>query len=232
MAPFHGWFLALIKFTRTKILFYLSTLQKLIPLIVCRKLNLRMSKFIIFIVLGGFIVFIVGVSTLKLKKILALSSINNLNWIIIRNFINIKLILFFVIIYVFLLGGVISRIIENKKIIFLQMANINFLAKIYLIFSLMSLGGLPPLLGFFRKLLVLKTSILRIVIIIFFIFSSLIILFYYIRFRFLLTSLLPNILNTINFSKPGKFIISNDYNIKIYFRLFRLLQISIIFNII
>ena len=128
---------------------------------------------------------------IRLNKILALSSIGNLIWLLISSQSSIKLILVFIFIYVILLLGVlyISDTISSTS--FPQIGGINNLSGVIFIFIFISLGRLPPLLGFLGKLIILKRIILIIGLPLFLltVFTSLIILytyisrfFYYIRF--------------------------------------------------
>jgi len=66
-------------------------------------------------------------------------------------------------------------------------------AKLVFIFLLLSLGGLPPFLGFFNKLLMIKTLLTEggIVALLIIVFSSLLLLFYYISWWFFLASVRP-----------------------------------------
>ena len=100
--------------------------------------------------------------TLRLNKILALSSINNLAWILISIIMSTKLFFLFILIYTYLLIGF-SIFYKSYRInIFIQINRINILDKIILIMLFMSLGGLPPLLGFLRKYLIIKFIIYNI----------------------------------------------------------------------
>ena len=77
-SPLHGWFLSLIKNSRARIIFYLSTSQKFIPLIIMSNLNMRNRVLRTIILFTMLTVFARGVRTILLNKILRLSSINNL----------------------------------------------------------------------------------------------------------------------------------------------------------
>merc|ERR1712027_229155 len=65
--------------------------------------------------------------------------------------------------------------------IFLQINRINFFDKVILTVIFISLGGIPPILGFLIKFIILKIIFLHenLFIIILIIFSSLILLYYY-----------------------------------------------------
>merc|ERR1711994_32488 len=73
-----------------------------------------------------------------------------------RNFISLKLIILFFIIYIYILSGVIFIYGQIKLGRFFYINSINFFDKFFLILVFMSLGGIPPLLGFLRKFVVLK----------------------------------------------------------------------------
>merc|ERR1712183_657851 len=99
-----------------------------------------------------------------------------------------KLILSFILIYSILLMGIIFSINIRRNSSFYQIERLDNFSKV--IFMFISLGSLPPLLGFLAKLLVLKTIILtvRLPAIILLVFTSLIILYTYIsRFFFYLS---------------------------------------------
>ena len=94
--------------------------------------------------------------TINLNKILALSPINNIAWIMIRVIISIKLFFLFLMLYMFILRGFIVLYKTYSINIFIQINSMNFLDKLILIMLFISLGGLPPLLGFLRKFLIVK----------------------------------------------------------------------------
>merc|ERR1712043_138688 len=70
--------------------------------------------------------------------------------------LSIKLILIFIIIYIYLLLGIYIFYNIYYYNIFIQINRINFFDKIIIILLFISLGGMPPILGFLRKLLILK----------------------------------------------------------------------------
>merc|ERR1712044_136561 len=72
---------------------------------------------------------------------------------------SLKLIIIFFIIYIYMLSGVIFIYGQIKLGRFFYINSINFFDKFFLILVFMSLGGIPPLLGFLRKFIVLKILI-------------------------------------------------------------------------
>merc|ERR1719481_947478 len=95
---------------------------------------------------------------------------------------SIKLILVFIFIYVILLLGVLYISDTISRTSFPQIGGINNLSGVIFIFIFISLGRLPPLLGFLGKLIILKRIILIIGLPLFLltVFTSLIILYTYI----------------------------------------------------
>ena len=77
-APFHGWFLSLSKSVRLFVLLLISTVQKIIPILIVRNLNLFNTIIIFVCSITFFVIFYNSIILLNLIKILALSGINNL----------------------------------------------------------------------------------------------------------------------------------------------------------
>merc|ERR1711875_35958 len=109
-----------------------------------------------------------------------------------RIYISIKLIMFFFLIYLILLLGIYFIYNLYNLNIFYQVIRINLIDKFFIVILFISLGGIPPLLGFLRKFLILKILVLeeKIFFILIIIFSSLVILYYYLsRVYFYLTNI-------------------------------------------
>merc|ERR1712133_80403 len=112
VAPFHIWFISILKTRSLFILIILSSIQKIIPLIILRNLSLKFDL-IYFIIFLNIIMFMLIISRIiNLNKILAVSSI--------------KLIFIFIIIYLFLLTGVYLLYNLYNLNIFLQINRINY----------------------------------------------------------------------------------------------------------
>merc|ERR1711994_691469 len=123
-----------------------------------------------------------------------------------RNFISLKLIILFFIIYIYILSGVIFIYGQIKLGRFFYVNSINFFDKFFLILVFISLGGIPPLLGFLSKFIVLKILISFLNFFFLIIFSSLILLYFYLSRLYFFLSNLPTIkirfkINFINFKK-------------------------------
>jgi NADH-ubiquinone oxidoreductase chain 2 len=77
-APFHGWFLSLSKSLSLFVLLLISTVQKIIPVLIVSRLNIFNIIIIFVCIVTFFVIFYNRIILLNLIKILALSGINNL----------------------------------------------------------------------------------------------------------------------------------------------------------
>jgi len=202
-APFHGWFISILKRCSIWVLFLLSTVQKILPLLIIVNI-IVLPRLLIFITFFTILVIFFRVpGRVTLNKVLALSSIANLIWLLFRVQISTKLILIFILIYSVLLIGIIFSTDIRSNSSFYQIERLDNFSKIMFIFIFISLGSLPPLLGFLSKLLVLKRLILIIglSVIVTLVFISLIILYTYISRFFFYLSMIPSIKSRLKINK-------------------------------
>lgn len=183
-APFHFWFPNIIEGLSWLNCLILITWQKISPIIL---LSYYFNKnfLIIIIILNAIIGAIGGLNQTSLRKLIAFSSINNLGWILSTILIRENLWIFYLFIYSFLVI-IICFLFNILNIFFINqlfILNINPLIKISLFINFLSLGGLPPFIGFFPKWIVINFLIENKIFIVTFIFIiiRLIILFFYIR---------------------------------------------------
>nr|YP_009045286.1 NADH dehydrogenase subunit 2 [Neptis soma]AHA03637.1 NADH dehydrogenase subunit 2 [Neptis soma] len=212
--PFHFWFPNIMEGLSWINCFILMTWQKITPMILLSYyLNFNyLYMIMIFNVLVGSIS---SFNQTSLRKLMAFSSINNLGWMISSMIISENLwFIYFVFYSIFsfimcFLFYIINTFYINQLFFF----NMNFLIKISIMINFLSLGGLPPFLGFFPKWLVINYLMNNNFIIISFIFimSSLILLFVYIR-------IIYSSLMFFSFKlKWFKIFMKNNYLILIYF---------------
>ena len=193
MRPFHSWFISILKTSSLNTLFILSTIQKIIPLIII--FNIKVNNILIFTIILLTLIFILRLlpSTININKVLALSSINNVIWLIIRTLLSLKIILLFIVIYMYIILGVVRIYNFYRLNVFYQINSIVFLDKFIILIVFISLGGMPPMLGFLRKIIILKMIInnsLRIILIFVIVISSLTLLYFYLsRIYFYLTNI-------------------------------------------
>nr|YP_009236808.1 NADH dehydrogenase subunit 2 [Telchinia serena]AMJ17277.1 NADH dehydrogenase subunit 2 [Telchinia serena] len=183
-APFHFWFPNIMEGLSWFNNFILMTWQKISPMIL---LSYYMNfNYLIFIMIFNVLIGAIGsFNQSSLRKLMAFSSINNLGWMISALLISENLWLTYFLFYsMFLFISCFIFYISNMFFINqLFNFNFNYFIKFTIMMNFLSLGGLPPFLGFFPKWLIINYLILNKFFIITFIFimSSLIMLFIYIR---------------------------------------------------
>lgn len=160
-APFHFWFPRVIEGLSWNNSLILITWQKIAPMILL-SYCLNTNFFIIVIILSIFIGSLGGLNQTSLRKLIAFSSINHLGWIVagIINRENLWIIYF--IFYSFLSIAIIFMF-NNFKLFNINqifgLFNRNSIVKFLIFLSLLSLGGLPPFIGFLPKWLIIESLI-------------------------------------------------------------------------
>nr|APX40395.1 NADH dehydrogenase subunit 2 [Batophila aerata] len=206
-APFHSWFPEVTEGLNWNNNLLLLTWQKIAPSILI-SYNSNLTMFMSIIIMSCVIIgSIMGLNQTSLRKILAYSSINHLGWMLasLLNYQMIWLIYFFI-----------YLIITSNIIIMFKIFNIFFITQLFLIlnlnkmnkfmfsFNFLSLGGLPPFIGFIPKWFTINFLIqnnffyLNFIMILF----SLITLFFYLRLIF----------SSITIKTWENFILINNYN--------------------
>jgi len=159
VAPFHFWLPNVIENINWFNRFILITWQKLTPIIIISYLNLH-NFLLMFILLSTFVGAIGGLNQISIRKLIAFSSINHIGWIIAALIFNESIWLYYFLLYSFLNCSIIF-IFKIFQIFYLNqiysLFNNYYLLKFSLISSLLSLGGLPPFLGFLPKLLIIQS---------------------------------------------------------------------------
>lgn len=227
-APFHFWFPRVIEGLNWNSALILITWQKLAPLIIlsfCISFSLIISSIILSILFGR----LGGLNQTSLRKLIAFSSINHLGWMIRGILYNEIMWLTYLCFYVILSLNIVF-LFNNFKLLNInqtfRMFNNNALIKIFLFIVLLSLGGLPPFLGFFPKWIIIETltiiKIIRILLVI--IFFTLITLFFYLRISY--SAFLINNLK-INWSFINNFQFKN-FKLTIIINFFSLFGLSVI----
>nr|YP_009499367.1 NADH dehydrogenase subunit 2 [Andraca olivacea]AWT58359.1 NADH dehydrogenase subunit 2 [Andraca olivacea] len=219
--PFHFWFPNVIEGLSWFNNFILMTWQKITPMIL---LSYYFNKNFLFftIILNISIGAIGGLSQTSLRKLMAFSSINNLGWMIFAIMISENLWLFYFFMYSFLISIMCFLFYISNTFFINQLFinNINFSIKMNLLINFLSLGGLPPFIGFTPKWIIInflmnnKLYLLTLI----FILMSLIIIFFYIRIIYSCFM--------FNYLKMKWFKISLKNNFMIYVNFFSFISIS------
>nr|YP_009743875.1 NADH dehydrogenase subunit 2 [Clanis bilineata]QIE12636.1 NADH dehydrogenase subunit 2 [Clanis bilineata] len=183
-APFHFWFPNISEGLSWFNNFILMTWQKITPMILL-SYYLNMKFLYIIIMINVMIGAIGGLNQTSLRKIMAFSSINNLGWMIFSIMISENLWMFYFFMYSFLISimfflfYVLNMFFINQLFI----NNMKFMIKMNLLINFLSLGGLPPFIGFLPKWIIINFLMINKFYLLTFIMvmSSLITIFFYIR---------------------------------------------------
>nr|YP_010626090.1 NADH dehydrogenase subunit 2 [Fibla pasiphae]WBK02901.1 NADH dehydrogenase subunit 2 [Fibla pasiphae] len=184
-APFHFWFPAVMENLSWNINMILLTWQKIGPMILISYLSNEI--YFQFVALFSTLVgSLGGLNQTNLRKIMAFSSINHIGWMISSLLMNNTLWKIYFMIYSFLTILIIFSFL-NYNIYFINqiylMMNFNPINKFLLYMNFLSLGGLPPFIGFLPKWMIINNLILNNYFILMLIMSllTLINLYYYLR---------------------------------------------------
>nr|QGW14872.1 NADH dehydrogenase subunit 2 [Plodia interpunctella] len=185
--PFHFWFPNIMEGMSWFNNFILMTWQKITPMIL---LSYYFNKnfIIIIIMLNSIIGAIGGLNQTSLRKLMTFSSINNLSWMLMSIMISENLWIFYLFIYTFIISmmcfffHMLNLFYINQLFFF----NMNYILKIFFFMNFLSLGGLPPFIGFFPKWIVINFLLMNNYFFLTFILimMSLILLFFYIRITY------------------------------------------------
>nr|QBF01223.1 NADH dehydrogenase subunit 2 [Stegana sp. 1038 JL-2019] len=184
-APFHFWFPNIMESLSWMNCLLLMTWQKIAPMMLISYINIKMLLFTS-IILSVLIGSLGGLNQSSLRKLMAFSSINHLGWMLIALNSNEIIWLIYFLIYSFLCLNL-TFMFNNFKIFhFNQMFSLFFNTKILkftLFMNFLSLGGLPPFLGFLPKWLIIQQLSLdnQYFMIMILLMSTLITLFFYLR---------------------------------------------------
>nr|ASY98041.1 NADH dehydrogenase subunit 2 [Idolomorpha lateralis] len=188
-APFHWWLPSVVEGLSWMNCFIILSIQKIAPLMLIFYM-LSNSIFIqMVITLTAFTGAIGGINQTSLRKILSFSSINHIGWMLTAMIISSNLwFLYFIIYSVNITVIMIITTITNLSFISqtFNLLNQKKMIKFTLFISMLSLGGLPPFLGFFPKWIVIQYMAQNLMLMtsMILIMSSLLTLYYYMRIMY------------------------------------------------
>nr|QTC08123.1 NADH dehydrogenase subunit 2 [Parachauliodes buchi] len=186
-APFHFWFPSVMESLNWLNCLILMSWQKLAPLmLISYCLN---SMYIYFITMISLTVGAIGgFNQLNLRSLMAYSSISHLGWMLISMIYSETLWIMYYLFYVILSSIIVLFFYQYSLFHMNQIYSMNFnpYLKFLMLTNMLSLGGLPPFLGFLPKLLVINLlAKFKLFFLIFFmVMLTLITLFYYIRITY------------------------------------------------
>nr|QBF01180.1 NADH dehydrogenase subunit 2 [Stegana hamata] len=231
-APFHFWFPNIMEGLSWMNCLLLMTWQKIAPMMLISHVNIKMLLFtsiILSVIVGS----LGGLNQSSLRKLMAFSSINHLGWMLMALNSNESIWLIYFLMYSFL-SFTLTFMFNNFKIFhFNQMFSLFFNSKILkfiLFMNFLSLGGLPPFLGFLPKWLVIQQLSLenQYFMLMILMMTTLITLFFYLRICYS-AFMLNYYENNWLLEMSMKTVSYNFYLIMSFFSIFGLSFISILY---
>nr|YP_010506511.1 NADH dehydrogenase subunit 2 [Korinchia angustiabdomena]UXF58229.1 NADH dehydrogenase subunit 2 [Korinchia angustiabdomena] len=234
-APFHFWFPNVMEGLNWMNSLILMTWQKIAPLML---ISYLMIKFMLFwsIILSIIIGSLSGLNQTSLRKLMTFSSINHLGWMLMSMYSNESLWITYFLFYSFLSFNLIFLFNMFKLFHINQLFSLFFMnktLKFSLFLNLLSLGGLPPFLGFIPKWLTIQylTFNNQFFMLTIMIIMTLITLFFYLRLCY--TAFMLNYFeNNWIFNIFSNNFLMNTYLFLSFFSIFGMFIISFIYYLI
>nr|AAR91394.1 NADH dehydrogenase subunit 2 [Drosophila simulans]AAR91401.1 NADH dehydrogenase subunit 2 [Drosophila simulans]AAR91427.1 NADH dehydrogenase subunit 2 [Drosophila simulans] len=231
-APFHFWFPNMMEGLTWMNALMLMTWQKIAPLMLISYLNIK-YLLLISVILSVIIGAIGGLNQTSLRKLMAFSSINHLGWMLSSLMISESVWFIYFFFYSFL-SFVLTFMFNIFKLFHLNQLFSWFvnskILKFTLFMNFLSLGGLPPFLGFLPKWLVIQQLTLcnQYFLLLMMMMSTLITLFFYLRIcysAFMMNYFENNWIMKMNMISSN----TNMYLIMTFFSIFGLFMISLFY---
>nr|UWI71993.1 NADH dehydrogenase subunit 2 [Neuroctenus yunnanensis] len=158
LPPMHIWMIFVLNNSSWSSCFILLTWQKIAPLTVMYHLNQMINETMTMAMLATIIGSIGGINHTSIRKIMGYSSVSHMGWMLIMlNNIN-KCIIYFIIYTIMVL--MVCHMMETENMFYLnQFMFTNKINKIAITLNMLSMGGLPPMIGFLPKWIAIQTMI-------------------------------------------------------------------------
>nr|ADU54719.1 NADH dehydrogenase subunit 2 [Dosidicus gigas] len=187
-APLHFWMPSIAKQMSWSILFMMLTWQKLAPLLMLSLVNSNLMVVMLISVASTIVGSVMALNQTNIQLIMTYSSISHLGWMLSMITINSSLTMMYFFNYIMIsmpLMNMLSMTLGNHLFMLTQQTKMNNMIPISLI---LSLGGLPPLLGFMSKLIILISLIeMKLMMLAMFMFvGTLISLYFYLNMSLML----------------------------------------------
>nr|ACH87613.1 NADH dehydrogenase subunit 2 [Dosidicus gigas]ADU55108.1 NADH dehydrogenase subunit 2 [Dosidicus gigas] len=187
-APLHFWMPSIAKQMSWSILFMMLTWQKLAPLLMLSLVNSNLMVVMLISMASTIVGSIMALNQTNIQLIMTYSSISHLGWMLSMITINSSLTMMYFFNYIMIsmpLMNMLSMTLGNHLFMLTQQTKMNNMIPISVI---LSLGGLPPLLGFMSKLIILISLIeMKLMMLAMFMFvGTLISLYFYLNMSLML----------------------------------------------
>nr|QKW88768.1 NADH dehydrogenase subunit 2 [Rhytidodus viridiflavus] len=157
VAPFHSWILSIIEGLDYWMMFNMFTTMKIVPMMIIMNMTMNLNFVIIFTLLVGSVL---GLNQNSVRKMLTYSSIFNMGFMM-YSIKNLSLWLLYFSLYSINLLMLIMVLNTNNINYFNQLIINKFELKLKLSLWILMLssGGMPPMMGFLGKLIIIELSI-------------------------------------------------------------------------
>nr|ADU54754.1 NADH dehydrogenase subunit 2 [Dosidicus gigas] len=187
-APLHFWMPSIAKQMSWSILFMMLTWQKLAPLLMLSLVNSNLMVVMLISMASTIVGSVMALNQTNIQLIMTYSSISHLGWMLSMITINSSLTMMYFFNYIMIsmpLMNMLGMTLGNHLFMLTQQTKMNNMIPISLI---LSLGGLPPLLGFMSKLIILISLIeMKLMMLAMFMFvGTLISLYFYLNMSLML----------------------------------------------
>lgn len=188
-APFHFWFPQVIEGLSWLQTIILITIQKLAPIFLISYLItsfITTQIIILSAIISAYIGALGGLNVIKLRKIIAFSSINHISWILTAITINDSIWIIYFSFYAIISSSVVFFLHSLQSNSISDLLNPNhptLFSSLTIPLRLLSLGGLPPFTGFIPKWIIIQVILINDIYIplLFLLSSALITLYFYLR---------------------------------------------------
>nr|UQS75816.1 NADH dehydrogenase subunit 2 [Villa sp.] len=187
-APFHFWFPGVMEGLNWVNSLILMTWQKIAPLMLISYLFIK-PFLMMSIIMSALIGSLGGLNQTSLRKLMAYSSINHIGWMLTAMMSSENLWLLYFMMYTLLSSTLVLMFNMFKLFHFNQLFNMFMPSKTFkfsIFLNMLSLGGLPPFLGFLPKWMIIQlmTNNNQIFLMFIMVMFTLITLFFYLRMTF------------------------------------------------
>nr|YP_009093766.1 NADH dehydrogenase subunit 2 [Ulomoides dermestoides]AIS67598.1 NADH dehydrogenase subunit 2 [Ulomoides dermestoides] len=158
-APFHFWLPEVVEGLNWMNTLIILTWQKIAPMMILMNMKIN-TMFISFTILSSLIISTIsGFNQTSLRKIMAFSSINHIAWMLSSLFISFTVWLIYFLVYT-IININITLMFNQTMTFYINQIN-NFmnnskLIKLSIMSNFLSLGGLPPFIGFLPKWMIIN----------------------------------------------------------------------------
>nr|BAJ24569.1 NADH dehydrogenase subunit 2 [Sipyloidea sipylus] len=188
MSPFHFWMPMMMEGLNWNKCLILMTWQKIIPLTMMSSIIKINFIILMAIILSITIGAIGGLNQTSLRKLMAYSSISNNGWMLMAMLMSeniwIMYFLFYSIMSIIMTTSM--NMYKNYHMNQILSMNESILKKFFILINMLSISGLPPMLGFMPKWLVIQTSmnLNQMTLMMIMVIMTLITVYYYLRIMF------------------------------------------------